>query len=314
MTSCELRGPLPRHRLGAWRRAAVATGLATLLALTACTGSDAHPDGLASIPPAPGAAAPSDAAPASFPGLYVTADVVPVAESARHVVLASGRACPELSEMLSAGQWQRVARLSFGKLGEPELALLTGFGGIPGDLLRRGDRLVFAGLEGGAACTATVSEVTRGEVTVTGAGLPGAAAGWVATTRCYRSSSDGTLTVSLYFDTEQKVGGQGQITLARAGDRYQVDDDASALTLTLLRHRGQFLDTMSAAYTDRRPPAGLRQLVPGDSFTGAATVGDESAAVPAGTITLGGLEAETGTGGAVSLSLPFACPSLIEVR
>ncbi|TCB98467.1 hypothetical protein E0H26_08800 [Micromonospora zingiberis] len=293
------------------RRAVTATGLVALLALAACTGGTGPP---AEGPVPPGAAAvPPGAAvgPDAFPGLYVTGDVVPVSASASQVTLASGRSCPELSAMLAAGQWRTVDRLSFGKLGEREVALLAGFGGIPGDLLSRGDRLVFAGLTGGSACTATVSETATGEITVAGAGLPGRSPGWVATTRCYRSKSDGTLTVSFYFDTDGKVGGQGQIALTRDADRYAVADDASASTLTLLRHDSRFLGAMSAAYADpRRRPAGLRQLVPGDAFTGTAEVRDGSA----GVIGLAGLEAEDGGRGAIEVSLPFSCPAVIEIR
>ena len=295
-----------------WRRALLATAAAGLLTLTACT--DGHPSAGAR---SPAAAAPSaddvsrtEGGPDTFPGLYVTADVVPVTASASQLTLASGRSCRELSAMLAAGQWRRVDRLHFGKLGEQEVAMLAGFGGIPGDLLSRGDRLAFAGLAGDPACTATVSEVASGEVTVAGSGLPGRSAGWVATTRCYRSKSDGTLTVSFYFDTEGRVGGQGQLALSRGTDGYTVADDSSAMTLTLLRHDSRFLDAMSTVYADlRRRPAGLRALVPGDAFTGSAEVNEDSA----GVVELAGLVAEDG-GGAVEVSLPFSCPTVIEIR
>ncbi len=304
---------------------AAVVGLAAMLALTACTGSDSTSDGSTSVGRSDGGAAAADggAAPAAFAGLYLTDDVVPVSESETQVTLASGRSCQELSGMLAAGQWRRVDRLSFGKLSEEEVALIAGFGGIPGDLLQRGDRLVFAGLEGGAACTATVAEVSRGKITLDGVGLPGKSPGWVATTRCYLSKSDGALTVSLYFDTEAKVGGQGQVVLSRAGDRYEVEDDSSALTLALLRHRGRYLDSMSAAYADlSRRPAGLSELGAGGSFAGgatlrpdpAATAPDPAAAGPTGVIDLAGLVDEDGGGGQIKVSLPFSCPTVIEIR
>ncbi|MEV6813204.1 hypothetical protein [Micromonospora sp. NPDC051296] len=295
-----------------WRILAAATGLAAVLALAACTG-DGRPTADAPAPTGRSA----EAGPATgFAGLYLTSDVVPVSESETQVVLASGRSCRDLSGMLVAGQWRLVDRLSFGKLSDEEVALLAGFGGIPGDLLQRGDRLVFAGLEGGVACTATVVEVARGEITIEGKGLPGTSSGWVAATRCYRSKADGALTVSLYFDTDDKVGGQGQIVLNRAGDRYQVDDDASALTLALLRHKGRFLGSMSAAYADlRRRPAGLSQLGPGGSFAGSATLRpDPDETTPAGVIDLAGLVDGDGGGGRITLSLPFSCPTVIEIK
>ncbi|MFI7080309.1 hypothetical protein ACIBO1_23695 [Micromonospora sp. NPDC049903] len=298
-----------------WRTGAVTLGLAVVLTLTACTGGGSTPDTAPEGRPGGGVGATDDGAPpAAFPGLYLAADVVPVESSDTRITLASGRRCRDLSAMLAAGQWHRVDRLTFGTLGSAEVALLAGFGGVAGDLLRRGDRLVFAGLEGDPACTATVTEVTRAEIGIEGRGLPGASPGWVATTRCYRSKADGTLTVSLYFDTEAKVGGQGQLVLTRSGDRYQVDDDTSALTLVLLRHSGRYLTSMSAVYAEpRRRPAGLSQLVAGDSFRAEVTVRDGTADRPAGTVEIAGL-ADESRGGKVTVSLPFTCAHVTEIR
>ncbi|WP_431729305.1 hypothetical protein [Verrucosispora sp. TAA-831] len=297
-----------------WRTGAATLGLAVVLALTACTGGGSDPDTTPEGQPAGAGPTGDGAAPAAFPGLYLAADVVPVESSDTRITLASGRRCGDLSAMLAAGQWHRVDRLTFGTLGSAEVALLAGFGGVAGDLLRRGDRLAFAGLEGDPACTATVTEVTRAEIGIEGRGLPGTSPGWVATTRCYRSKADGTLTVSLYFDTEAKVGGQGQIVLTRSGDRYQVDDDTSALTLVLLRHSGRYLTGMSAVYAEPgRRPAGLSQLVAGDSLQAEVTVRDGTADRPAGTVEIAGL-ADESRGGAVSVSLPFACAQVTEIR
>lgn len=300
-----------------YRAVLLAGALLATTALGACTGDDK---------PA-GTGGPGDTGqPAAggglttFTGLYVTGDVVPVSESATQVTLASGRSCQDLSLMLAAGQWRLVDRLTFGKLGDDEAAMIAGFGGVPGDLLQRGDTLVFAALEGGAACTATVTAVPRGDVTLEGGDLPGKSPGWVATTRCYRSKSSDDLTVSVYFDTDAKIGGQGQIALTKDGAGYQASDDTSALNLTLVRHQSRFLDSMSAAYAkpDQRPAGlGLSELEPGGSFAGTATLDPGTPDdAPAGVIELSGLLDPDGDDyeAQIKISLRFACPAVFEIK
>ncbi|MEV0733213.1 hypothetical protein [Polymorphospora sp. NPDC050346] len=291
----------------------LAAGLLAMAGLVACTGDDEGPTmgnrGDAGAPTAGGGLT-------TFAGLYVSADVVPVTQTETQVTLASARPCQDLSKMLAAGQWRLVDRLTYGKLGDEELALIAGFGGVAGDLLQRGDTLVFAGLEGGSACTATVSTVPRGEIKLEGGDLPGTTPGWVATTRCYRSKSTGDLIVSVYFDTDAKVGGQGQVSLVKSGDGYTVDtEDTSSITLSLLRHKGRYLNTMSAGYAKMSQPEGFVELEPGDSFAGSATLQEGTAdKLPAGEIVLTGLLDSNSYDAEIDISLRFACSGVVETN
>ncbi|WP_308796680.1 hypothetical protein [Agromyces silvae] len=303
----------------------LAAALVSAVGLTACTDTDTADTGAgagsaASDRPSAGAGAPSPTVPeadggvmSAFRGLYVTADVALVAAGESSLMLASSRSCDDLSAMLAAGEWRTVDRLSFGALGAEALAMLSGFGGVAGELLQRGDALAFAAMDGGSACTATVAPVSRGDLTLEGGGLPGAAPGWVATTQCMRSTSTGDLIVSVYFDTDANLGGQGQVSLLRSGDGYAVSaDDSSSVNLHLLQHGDRFLQAMTDAYaTASEPP--LMPLEPGDAFSGEATVHAGSAdASPAGEIVLRGLVDVNTYESEITIGLPFACPGVVE--
>lgn len=291
-------------------------GLAVLAALlaTVLAGCSAG----AESPPATTKSAAADADGATvaggsagmFPGLYVTADVAVVSESTAGIRYASGRSCDDLSTMLASGQWRLVDKLSLGGLGEEQRAMLAGFGAVAGDLLQRGDALAFVAFDGGGACTATVSPVPRSELTLEGTGLPGTATGWATATRCYVSETTGDLTVTVYFDTDSLIGGQGQFSLVKSGDDYVVTaDDETAINL--LRHDSRFLHAMTAAYGTGRVPWSL-ELEPGDGFSGTATVAAEGDVPPAGEVMLRGLVDET-SDAEFAVGLPFACAGTAEL-
>lgn len=309
----------------------LATALLTMTGLVACTGGTVGP---AAEGNAAGSAESSLLA--GFPGLHVTPDVAILTEDDSRARLATLRSCDELSGMLSAGQWRLVDRVSHGAIGEGASAMMSGFGSVAGDLLQRGDRLVFAALEGGETCSATVADVFHGDLVLEGAGLPGTTPGWVAATRCYRSADTGAITVSVYFDTDDKVGGQGQFVLLPSGGDYVVDSaDGSSLTMNLLSHGDRFLSVLTSAYSSLTELPFLA-LAAGEDFTGDAVVETDADGLPSGQVVLRGLVADDELGyddygddqyeydeyeydddsgaGEISMTLHFACAAIIETK
>ncbi len=285
--------------------------LATAL-LTAC-GNDSGDAGPTAPAPSSVDAREAGVESASLPGLYVAGDVVVAYETPHSVVFASTRTCDDLSAMLAAGQWRVVDRLSLGALGEAERGMLAGFGGVAGDLLERGDELVFVGLEGVENCTAVVARVASGPLTLEGAGLPGSSPGWATATRCYVSASTGDLILSVYFDTAAGLGGLGQISLRRSGDGYVVTpEDAEGLNMNLIRHGGRLLSAMTGMFAGAAPTEVI-PLEPGDGFGGSVTLDeDTTASAPTGQIVLHGLLDPDTYDSEIALGLPFACPRVIE--
>ena len=288
------------------RRRGLALVVAATLALTGCTVDGADPAGNAG---GGGLGAADAAVAAAFPGIYLPGDVVPVRETERGVELMSALPCAELGDILRAGQWRVVDELTLGGEYAEFAGFAAIFGAVPGMLLARGDSLAYAALTGEPTCTAHVGVATRHEVSVAGAGYPGAASAWVATPSCHRAAK-GAVSVSTYFDTDSDVGGIVRTLLAPQGGTYIVDtSDETNLAVTLLNHSGGVLRAWSATMSGDSPEGvRLREFFPGEGFRGTAEVaGDE---LPTGTVTLAGLVDEEGE---VTVTVPFACTLVTDL-
>lgn len=326
------------------RRGAPALLIALALgaALAGCTGDPTS----SPADPAPDAGAGPAASAGGFPGLHVAGDVGILIEDETHLVLASTRSCDDLSAMLAAGQWRESDRLSLASIGAEAAALVTGFGMSPGSVLERGDRRVFAAVEGDPFCSATVADIAPGELTLEGPAMPGTSPGWAAAPRCYASAETGVLTLGVLFDTDARIGGQAQLTLVPQAEGYALDtEDGSSFTLNVLAHEGRLLRTMTAAF-EQAGELPFRSLMPGPGFAADIDVSLDAGGRPGGTITLHGLRIDDGSfgdhgyddhadggyddgdheddgydedgpspdAGAVSLSFPFACGSVMPMR
>jgi hypothetical protein len=276
-------------------------------ALAGCTGDHKARTG------SPSGSAPATTTVQGYPGLYYDASTVSVvAGGPDELRLVGGVECAAMDAMLSAGQWRVVDRLRLPQASSG-LATLTGI--VPGLLLQRDSTLVFVALRGERQfCTATVTTVRRDGIAVTGTGLPGAAQGWAATTACTRTAPD-ALTVSVYFDTTAHVGGLVTAPLAGRDGGYRVDGAGADLNVLLLRHTSHLLEVFGSALTGGSPGEGvsLHELEAGDGFAGQVTVDAGSPDRPHGTFTMSGL-VDPDSGGQVSLTVPFACPSVLVLK
>lgn len=278
--------------------------LAGALVATGC--EDETPAGPAAADGRPSAAA---AEAGSFPGLYVTPEIVASEQRPGWLRLVSALPCAEVQQVLTAGQWRRVDQLALTGKAAKSAELLAGFGMPPGVLLGRGDELAYLAVRGDNSCTATVSAVDRDEVTIGGPAAPKAGPGWVATTGCQREA-DGHLSVSLMFDTDAKTGGWLTVELDADGTGYRVDLDHPDVRLTVLQHRATLLDTYSRVLGDegrKRTGIRLRQFYPDDESAGTVTTApDHTAERPAGTVGLTGLLDEE-QGDRIDLTVTFRC-------
>ncbi|HEX5596910.1 MAG TPA: hypothetical protein VFX61_12975 [Micromonosporaceae bacterium] len=312
-TSDILRHPVQRS-LTRLRRSALA--LAAALVLIGCTSGSTNP----ATDPSPAGIDPAAArADAAFPGLYLSGAALPIAADDQRIELISAVPCAELAGLLGAGQWRVADELAMPASAGEAADLYAGFGIVPGQLLARDQSLAFATLSGDPTCSALISKVTRQDITVEGKGLPGVSPGWAANTSCSRQAGK-WLSMSLYFDTDARIGGIVRLTLKPKGDTFTVDmDDASSYSINLSTHRSQLLRTYSGVLArgpDAKPPAGVtvRGLDPGERFTGTVQISSAPDQPPAGTVTLAGLVDE-GTGeGDIRLVLPFACAKLDELK
>ncbi|MEU0563708.1 hypothetical protein [Dactylosporangium sp. NPDC006015] len=283
-------------------RRRVFTGLlATVLAggLAACT-SDHKP----APRPTTGAGAnpPGAALPAGFAGLYVTPEVIAVPLPGDGLRMVTAQRCDRLVDMLGAGEWYVADELRYPKEAAASQEVFSGLGLMPALLLRRGNRRVFATIEGATDCTATLTTLPAQEITVSGAGMPGTRPGWAATTRCYRSGGD--LSVSFYFDTDAHVGAIGTVTIAADGSVSDED-----LSITVVQHTGALMNTLSGLdWSAPKPKKGvtLSELTAED-VDGAKASMTGPAERPAGTLTLPALSDDAGKLGEVSITVPFAC-------
>lgn len=283
------------------RRRVLAGLLATVLAggLAACTLDDK---------PAPrpttgaGANPPGAALPAGFAGLYVTSEVIAVPLPGDGLRMVTAQRCDRLVDMLGAGQWYVADELRYPKEAAASQEVFGGLGLMPALLLRRGDRRVFATVEGVTDCTATLTTLPAQEITVSGAGMPGTRPGWAATTRCYRSGGD--LTISFYFDTDAHVGAIGTVTIAADGS---VSTDE--LSISVVEHSGVLLRTMSGLdWSAAKPPKGVKiSQLSAEDGSGAKASMTGPAERPAGTLSLPALSDDEGELGEVGITVPFAC-------
>lgn len=291
----------PDHRPG---RLAVLLLVGALVAAAGCEDEPSAGPAVADDRPA---AAAAEAGP--FPGLYVTPEIAASEQRPGWLRLVSALPCAEVQQVLTAGQWRRVDQLALTGEAAKSADLLAGFGMPPGVLLGRGEKLAYLAVRGDNSCTATVSAVDRGEVTIGGPGAPKAGPGWVATTGCQREA-DGHLSVSLMFDTDAKTGGWLTVELDADGTGYRVDLDHPDVQLSMLQHRGALLGSYSRLLDDEgrgRVGVRLRQFYPDDESAGTATTTpDHSAEQPGGTVRLTGLVDEE-QGDRIDLTVPFRC-------
>ncbi|NUO56051.1 MAG: hypothetical protein HOV71_04870 [Hamadaea sp.] len=277
------------------------------LGLSACDGDD-QPTGR----PSAGPAGADPIASAGFPGLYHDASNVSVLPGpAEQLRLVGTMTCAEMDAMLSAGQWRVVDRLTLpgGSAG----AAIAGI--VPGLLLERAGTLAFVTLKGDHdLCTGTVVKARRDGIVLTGKGMPGAAAGWSASTMCV-DLGDGVLNVSLYFDTEAKIGGLLTVTLRAKDGKYTVDGESGDFTVLLISHRSAALEAYSKVFAGAKnlPGVALHSLEPGDAFGGTATVDTGAADRPHGSFSVAGL-VDAQTAAEVSLSLPFSCAKVVVLK
>lgn len=282
------------------------------IALAGCTGGNA-PTGGSGEQAARPSTDPASMVVDGYPGLYYDASAVSVVtDTPDELRLVGQLSCAAMDAMLSAGQWRVVDRISLPSA-SGGLGVLAGI--VPGLLLQRGPSLAFVALTGERKfCTATVTKVQDQGIALAGKGLPGALAGWAATTECIRIGED-SLTVSLYFDTTAKLGGVVMAPFVEKNGAYQADEASGDLSVQLLRHSSHVLETFGALLANGAKGRGVTISAPepGDRFAGSATVDPASADRPRGTFTLSGL-VDPESGEQVTMTLPFACPAVTVIK
>jgi hypothetical protein len=105
------------------------------------------------------------------------------------------------------------------------------------------------------------------------------------------------------------------VPLTQAGGKYTVDGQNEDLTLRLLTHTSHVLSVFGEAFATGTVDPGVTPhlLAPGDAFAGSAVVDGSAPDRPRGTLALSGL-VDPASGNLVSLSLPFACPSVQTIK